>query len=98
MAMVKLGWKKFYTDDGDTILRCKIRASSGEDALYMEVYDRGPAMIRKYDVSAFYWAESSQRRILLYDELEFRSLGDAREALTQWYFDNAPTLLMTLAG
>ena len=64
MATVKLGWRKFSTDDGSTISRCKVRARSGEDALYMEVLDRGPTLIRKYNVTAYYWVESSQRRIL----------------------------------
>ena len=98
MATVKLGWRKFSTDDGSTISRCKVRARSGEDALYMEVLDRGPALIRKYTVTAYYWVESSQRRIPLYDDEEFRNPGDARIALTQWYLENAPTLLVTLAG
>lgn len=84
MAKVKLDWKEFPTTGrGGTIHRCEVRARSGEDGLLMEVHDRGPALIRKYDVSAFYWLAERERRIPLYDELEFRSLGDAREALTE---------------
>ena len=52
-------------------------------ALFMEVYDRGRAVIRLYNVTAYYWLEDSQRGILLYDEKGFRGLDDARTALTQ---------------
>ena len=98
MATVKLSWREFSTTDGSAIHQCKVRARSDGDALYMEVQDRGPAVIRLYNVTAYYWLEDSQRRIPLYDDEGLRGPDDAREALTQWYLDNAPTLLVTLAG
>ena len=78
--------------------RCEIKARNGGDALVMDVSDWGPSMTRKYDVTAYYWLEDSQRLIPPYDDEGFRSPDDARIVLTQWYLENAPTLLMTLAG
>ena len=81
------------------IHQCEVRARSGEDALvHGDVHDRGRALIRLYNVTAYYWLEDSQRRIPLYDDEKFRNPDDAKEALTQWYRENAPTLLVTLAG
>ena len=98
MATVKLGWWEFSAADGHTIHQCEIEARNDVDALVMEVHDRGPAVIRLYNVTAFYRFEDGQRRIPLYDDEGFRGLDDAQEALTQWYLENAPTLLVTLAG
>ena len=99
MATVKLDWQEIPTAaGGGAIHQCKVRARSDGDALYMEVHDRGRALIRLYNVTAYYWLEDSQRRIPLYDDEKFRNPDDAKTALTQWYLDNAPTLLVTLAG
>ena len=98
MATVKLKWRGFSTTDGSAIHQCKVRARSDGDALYMEVRDMGPAVIRLFNVTVYYWLEDSQRRIPLYDDEKFRNPDDAKTALTQWYLENAPTLLVTLAG
>ena len=83
MATVKLGWRELSTTDGGAIHRFEVRARNGGGALFMEVYDRGRAVIRLYNVTAYYWLEDSRRGILLYDEKGFRGLDDARTALTQ---------------
>ena len=99
MATVKLDWKKSSTERRGAIHRCEIKARNAGDALFMEVYDSGPWVVRReYNASAYYWLEGGQRRIPLYDDEGLRNLDDAQAALTQWYLDNAPTLLMTLAG
>ena len=98
MATVKLEWQELPSTAAGTIHRCEVKARNGGDALFMEVHDRGPALIRLYNVTAYYWLEDSQRRIPLYDDEKFRNPDDAKTALTQWYLENAPTLLVTLAG
>ena len=98
MATVKLVWQKFPTTDGDEIHRSEVKARNGKDALFMEVHARRRALIRQHIVTAYYWLEDNQRGIRLYDDDGFRGPDDAREALTQWYLDNAATLLVTLAG
>lgn len=99
MATVKLDWKKLSTERRGAIHRCEIKARNAGDALFMEVHDRGPWKVkREYNVSAYYWLEGGQLRIPLYDDEGFRSPDDARIVLPQWYLENAPTLLVTLAG
>ena len=80
------------------MIRCEVRARNGGDALVMEANERGRRGSKGSIVTAYYWLENSQRGIRLYDDEGFRSPDDAREALTQWYLNHAPTLLMTLAG
>ena len=63
----------------------------------MEVHARRRALTRQHIVTAYYWLEDSQRGIRLYDDDGFSNFGEARAALTQWYLENAPTLLVTLA-
>ena len=99
MATVKLDWRELPTADGIEIHRCEVRARNGGDALFMDVvHHRGRSVLQVYNVTAYYWLEDSQRRIPLYDDEKLRSLDDAKKALTQWYLNNAPTLLVTLAG
>ena len=94
-----LGWQRFSTTGSGSIHRCEVKARNGEDALFLDVYDRGArAWTRLYKVTAYDRLENSQRDIPLYDDEGFRGLDDAKEALTQWYLNNAPTLLVTLAG
>ena len=95
MATVILGWWDFSAADGTTIHQCEIEARNGEDALVMEAHERGA---RGSTVTAYFRFEDSQRGIPLYDDEGFDSLDDAKEALTQWYTNHAPTLLMTLAA
>ena len=98
MATVKLNWHDFYTAaDGSAIHRCEVKARNDGDALFMEAHERGRMGSRGCNVTAYYWFENSQHGIPLYEEEGFSSLNDARRALTQWYLNNAPTLLMTLA-
>ena len=98
MATVELNWRNSSITGGAKIHRCEIKARKAGDALVMEVYDMGRAVIGLYNVTAYYWSEGGQLRIPLYDDQGFRSLDDAKEALAQWYLANAPALLVTLAG
>ena len=98
MATVKLEWWEFSATEGHTIHQCEIEARKDGESLVMEVYDRGPAGVRHFSTTAYYWVEDRQRRIPLYDDEGFGGLIEAQEALAQWYLENAPTLLVTLAG
>lgn len=98
MATVKLEWRKSSMARGAATYRCKLEARKDGHALVMEVYDRGPAVVRHFSTTAYYWVEDRQRRIPLYDDEGFGGLIEAQEALAQWYLRNAPTLLVTLAG
>ena len=64
----------------------------------MEARDTGQIVIRQCNATAYYWMEDRQRSIPLYDDEGFGSLDDAKDALTEWYANHAPTLLMTLAA
>ena len=97
MATVELNWRNASITGSAKIHRCEIKARKAGDALVMEVYDTGRAVIRHYNVTAYYWLEGGQLRIPLYDDEGLLSLERAQAALTQWYLDNAPTLLVTLA-
>ena len=97
MATVELSWQKASTTGGDEIHRCEVKARNGKDALVMEVHG-GKLTGGIHIVTAYYWLEDSQRSIPLYPYGTSDSLDDAKTALTAWYFDNAPTLLATLAG
>ena len=83
MAKVELYWQKFSATGGGAIHRCEVKARKDGEALVIEMYDRGRAVVRQYNVAAYYWLEDSQRGIPLYDEEGFRVLDDARTALTQ---------------
>ena len=99
MATVKLGWHKLSTKGSGSIHRSEVKARNGEDALFLDVHDNGPrSWTRKYEVTAYYRLGNSQRDIPLYDDEGLGGLIEAQEALTQWYLENAPTLLVTLAG
>ena len=98
MATVILGWWDFTAANGSTIHQCEIEARNGEDALVMEAHERGPRGARGSIATAYFRFEDSQRGIPLYDDEGFRSLDDAKAALTEWYSSHAPTLLVTLAG
>ena len=104
MAKVILGWWDFSAADGSTIHQCEIEARNGEDALVMEVHDRGPALRRECSVTAFFRFDESRNVIQrdnvipLYDDEGFSDPDDAKEALAEWYANHAPTLLVTLAA
>ena len=104
MAKVKLDWQRFSRIGGGAIHRCEIRARNDVDALLMEVHDRGRAVSRECSVTAYFRFDESQNIIQLnnviplYDDEGFRSPDDAKAALSEWYANNAPTLLITLAG
>ena len=63
----------------------------------MEVHEREPMGSKGSTVTAYYRFEDSQHLIPLYPVDTFGNRDDAKTALTEWYFENAPTLLMTLA-
>jgi len=81
MATVQLYWQKFYTTGDGAIHRCEVKARKEGDALVMEVYDRGGAVLSQFNVSAYYRFEDSQRRIPLYDDEGFGGVAGAQEAL-----------------
>ena len=97
MATVELNWQRVSTTGSDEIHRCEVKARNGKDALCMEVHG-GKLTGGIHIVTAYYWLEDSRHPIPLYPFRTSDSLDDAKTALTAWYFDNAPTLLMTLAG
>ncbi len=97
MATVELHWQKVSAVGGDEIHRCEVKARNGKDALVMEVHG-GKLTGGVHIVTAFYWFENSQRSIPLHPFRTSGTLDDAKTALTEWYFANAPTLLTTLAG
>ncbi len=97
MATVELIWQNVSTTGGDEIHRCEVKARNGKDALVMEVHG-GKLTGGVHIVTAYYWLENSKRSVPLYPFGTSGSLDDAKTALTEWYFDNAPALLMTLAG
>lgn len=98
MATVDLYWQESRTAGGGATHNCELKARKDGDALIMEARDRGRAIVRLYEATAYYRLGDRQHRIPLYDNEGFRSLDDAKEALAQWYVNHAPTLLMTLAG
>ncbi len=93
-----LSWQEVTSREGGTNYRSEIRGRNGVDALFMEVHDRGRTLLKKeYNVSAYYWIEHQQRSMPLYVDAQLRSRDDSMFALTRWYFNHAPTLLITLA-
>ena len=99
MATVKLDWQQVSTDDPGLNHRCEFKARNGGGALVMNVRKWGVGSVTAITASAYYWLEVDQRRIPLYDDENWSDrLDDAKKALEQWYSDNAPTLLLTLAG
>ncbi len=97
MATAELHWQNVSTTGRDEIQRCEVKARNGKDAVCMEVHG-GKLTGGVHIVTAYYWLEDSQRSIPLHPFQTSGSLDDARTALTAWYFENAPTLLATLAG
>ena len=45
MAKVEPHWQKFSTTTGGAIHLCEVKARKDGDALFMEVYDRGRAVV-----------------------------------------------------
>ena len=98
MATVKLDWWEFSAAEGHTIHQCELEARNDVDALVMEVHERVRKGGKGSSITAYFRFADSQRGIPLFDDEGFDSLREARRALTQWYLENAPTLLVTLAG
>ena len=96
MATVNLYWEA-SSIIGSRLHRCELAARKDGDSLVMEAHDRGGAVVRQFSVSAYYTLDYSVR-IPLYDDEGFSDLDDAKEALAQWYLENAPTLLVTLTA
>ena len=97
MATVELHWQNVSTTGGDEIHRCEVKARNGKDAVVMEVHG-GKLTGGVHIVTVYYWFENSQRSIPLHPFRTSGTLDDAKTALKEWYFANAPTLLTTLAG
>ena len=97
MATVELNWWESSASDGSAIHYCEIKARNDGDGLMMEAHERGRMGRKGSTVTAYFRFAVSQRGIPLYDDEGFSSLREARRALTQWYVENAPTLLVTLA-
>lgn len=98
MATVRLNWRDSDSSTDRGVYRCEIRSRNDEDALVLEVHDRGWAVFKDFSVTVYYWVAGRERGIPLCDDEGFDRLDDAKAALTQWYLENAPTLLVTLAG
>ncbi len=98
MATVELEWRESSMDRGVETHRCELEARRDGESLVMEAHDWGRAIFRHVSATVYYWVEDSQRRIPLYDDEGFGDLDDAKEALAEWYLQNAPTLLVTLTA